>query len=650
MVVEDFPNFLDWIGPALLTFALVVGACAVGGICLGFLVAAIRHGPAEAFYSVAGVIARAGPDFLHTSPRRVLTIARLALKETFRRRVLLVAFSIFALALLFGGWFLNAQGEHPDRIYISFVMWGTQILVLLLAMLISAFSLPEDIRNHTIYTVVTKPVRSTEIVLGRILGFIAAGTLLLAAMGVISLLFVWRGLSHSHTLDLPAPVESEFSAVDEAATGRRPSAGAISEAWTTENAGHRHLVEIIEEVRPRSAVPPTEILRSEPRGDYVAYYRPVVRQVGSHSHSVRIDKSGDEPRIALTSDRGFFRARVPVYASELVFVDRAGEVKDRGVSVGDIWTYRGYIDGGVTLSRAEFLFDNFTAERFAHADVIPLEMTLAVFRSHTGSIREHIKASIQFESVPDDPQTQPKYVSEPMEFESDEHQVQVKGIERALPGELIGPDRKRLASGYFDLFDDFAANGRLKLVLRCVDQNQYIGVAKADVYFRAADGMYAWNFAKAYFGIWLQMAIITALGVALSTLLNTPVVILGVVCAIIFGFFSGDIQQLVAPQAEGGGPVESLVRLITQKNMQEPLEASFFSTLVKEADKLLIKIPEAMTHIVPNFARMDFSNHLTYGYNIDANRWLTALMVTISFCLGAAVLGYFCLRTRELAG
>ncbi len=80
-------------------------------------------------------------------------------------------------------------------------MTATNYLVLILAIFISAFSLPNDLKNKTIYTVVTKPVRGWEIVVGRILGFCAIGTVLLALMCVFSYFFVKRGLQHSHTVD-----------------------------------------------------------------------------------------------------------------------------------------------------------------------------------------------------------------------------------------------------------------------------------------------------------------------------------------------------------------------------------------------------------------------------------------------------------------
>ena len=46
----------------------------------------------------------------------------------------------------------------------------------------------------------TKPVRTSEIVLGRIVGFTIIGTVLLAVMGVSSYLFVVRSLAHTHEI------------------------------------------------------------------------------------------------------------------------------------------------------------------------------------------------------------------------------------------------------------------------------------------------------------------------------------------------------------------------------------------------------------------------------------------------------------------
>ena len=122
MVVENFIKFSDWIGGGLLLFGGIVLAACVLGIFFGYLVASFRHGPFEAFYVVSQVVGQAIPDFMFTSPRRVWAIARLAIKEAIRRKVILVTFGIFATTLLFGGWFMNASSEHPERIYVNFVL------------------------------------------------------------------------------------------------------------------------------------------------------------------------------------------------------------------------------------------------------------------------------------------------------------------------------------------------------------------------------------------------------------------------------------------------------------------------------------------------------------------------------------------------
>ena len=95
MVVENFPNFITWISGAAGLFALILLVAVVLGIFFGYVVASFRHGPFEAFYVVAQVIAQAIPDFLGTSFRRVWAMARLAIKEAIRRRVILVSFVIF---------------------------------------------------------------------------------------------------------------------------------------------------------------------------------------------------------------------------------------------------------------------------------------------------------------------------------------------------------------------------------------------------------------------------------------------------------------------------------------------------------------------------------------------------------------------------
>ena len=71
-------------------------------------------------------------DILSMSPTRVLAVARLTLKEAIRRKTLMV-FVIFAVLLMFGGWFLssgNSREELQTGVQIWFLLTAISWLVL----------------------------------------------------------------------------------------------------------------------------------------------------------------------------------------------------------------------------------------------------------------------------------------------------------------------------------------------------------------------------------------------------------------------------------------------------------------------------------------------------------------------------------------
>lgn len=669
MVVESFPKFLEWLiygsdqsQPALLLLLGIVLTASLVGLFLGYVVASFRHGPFEAFYVVAQVIGQAIPDFLGISWRRVWALARLAIKEALRRKVILVTFGIFALTLLFGGWFMKANTLNPDRIYVNFVLWGTQLLVLLMGLLLSAFSLPEDIKNRTIFTVVTKPVRSSEIVLGRIVGFGLLGTALLAAMAIISFLFVWRGLSHTHRIgDASTQTMAEFVEIDQEtmldARGKRVSPGVVMAAETESVSGHRHRLVVTKDVRAPKAVQPTDtanIWKQEVQDNgFIAYYRVLTEPTAGHTHRINVDGDDENATVQLGNATGYFRARVPVYAESLQFTDRDGELRPGGINVGHEWDYRGFVDGGTwrsptSLSSATFEFRDFHKSAFGEDDILPLEMTLGVFRTTMGDIERRVLGSLRFESVVDEA-VESRIVSEPIIFETNEFNIQTLPISRVQPGRIVAPDGTFEEQGLFDLFDDFASNGKLRLILKCEDKNQYIGCARADIYFRGPDGLYFGNFLKGYLGIWCQMMIVISMGVAFSTFLSSPVTMIATLVAIVVGFFGDFIRELAVPDTSGGGPVESFFRVVTQNNMETPLETGLATTIIEQVDKLAVFLLDKLTYLAPDFAKLNFSEFLTYGYSINSDRILVAVSIAVGFCLGLAILGYFGLKTREIA-
>src|SRR5207248_10860804 len=99
--------------------------------------------------------------------RRIFALAGLCFKEALRRRVLW-AFSALVLVFLFGSWFVASASKPEDQLrsYVQLVYWAMTPLLLFTSVLLAAFSIPADIRQQTIHTVLTKPVQRFEVYLG----------------------------------------------------------------------------------------------------------------------------------------------------------------------------------------------------------------------------------------------------------------------------------------------------------------------------------------------------------------------------------------------------------------------------------------------------------------------------------------------------
>ncbi len=171
-------------------------------------------GPWQVLVHIVGGVG----DLLGTSPRRCLALTQLTFREALRKKTLWV-FAVFAVLFLFAGWFLTDATADPDlqvKSYVSFVLRTISWLILPVAVLLACWGLPEDIKARSLHTVVTKPVRRHEIVLGRILGYSAIGGLVLVVMGTVGYLWIKRQLPEAMGSQLTArvPVYGTISFID----------------------------------------------------------------------------------------------------------------------------------------------------------------------------------------------------------------------------------------------------------------------------------------------------------------------------------------------------------------------------------------------------------------------------------------------------
>jgi len=630
MVVETAVKpFLQWLPWALLDWLMVVVVLTVVVVMFVWLWGALRHGPVAAARTVGRTFLSGLLDAVAISPGRVLALSWLAIKEAFRRRVIVVV-AVFVLLLLFAGWFLDPGSMYPARLYLSFVLTATTYLMLSLTLFLSALSLPADIKNRTLHTITTKPVRPSEIVLGRILGFAVVGSILLAAMGVVSCVFVERGLAHSHSLvqDDLSPLPSPDGEATKAKKGR-----------TNRQNNHTHNVYVNSKGIPR------------------------LETNKGHTHSITATELDEKAKgktdekfvYRIGRERGMLTARVPVYG-ELRFKDRNGKDSEKGINVGDEWTYRSYIQGG-TMSAAIWTFEGVTPQKFPKG--LPLEMTIEVFRTYKGdtSDPEGIPGIMGGLSLRN-PQTGVR--SKELSFTAKEYTTDSQFIPRELePAEqeadfsedddLFSSAAKDDAS--LDLFEDLVHDGKVEVWLTCLPNAQLFGAAEADLYVRAEDTSFRANFAKGYLGIWLQMVLVIAIGVMFGTFLSGPVAVLATAGTLLTALpvVSNFMVELSLGKTYGGGPFESLIRLLTQRNLTSELEPGLQTTVAKEADKVIQGGLNLISHALPNLGNYGFSDYVAHGFNISGDALLTASVRGFAFVLPLFIAGYFFLKTREVA-
>jgi hypothetical protein len=139
---------------------------------------------------VLGAILVSWRSILRLSPRRLWALAAQTVRESVRRRVLLLIPGAMILIVIFG--FFQRSFNEVGQIHqaIGTCILVTLILTLLLMVILSAFAFPREFESRTIYSLVTKPVSRVEIFLGKVLGLWLVAGIVLLLMGAFSYIYL----------------------------------------------------------------------------------------------------------------------------------------------------------------------------------------------------------------------------------------------------------------------------------------------------------------------------------------------------------------------------------------------------------------------------------------------------------------------------
>ncbi|MBM81054.1 MAG: hypothetical protein CMJ78_10730 [Planctomycetaceae bacterium] len=589
--------------PAVLHWAKAMGSFLLIVLSIAMLTSVILHGN-KGPKIVISWINSGLRDLLGISFRRVWALAQLTIREAVRRKALMV-FVVFSILFMFASWFLQDSTLRPDlqlKNYVSFVFRTITFLVLPVILILACWGLPEDIRLRSLHTVVTKPVRRSEVVLGRMLGFSTVGTIILVVMGFVGYLWVVR------------QVPTMLQQIDEVVENVRVQSNKTIEGVELKFEGD-----------------------TLPSGVEAAYSLNNISELRQQSPAAYdlYEKALD------LESRRVLACRVPVYAT-LEYMDREGRTEDEegkkvgGISVGYVWEHREYIEGA-TKARGMFTFRNVTP-----VDRLLLESRFEAFRTHKGRMGQSVLC--QYLIVNPETGVQVELPA----FEIAEFTQNVVTIDR----KLSYYDQEQSKEIEVDLFDNMVFDDdKIRIDVRCLDSGQYLGMAQSDFFIRQPDNPFHISFTKAASGIWMMMVLIIIISVTGSCFVKGPVAILLTSAMVVIGqAFREFMAKLVSGEQRGGGPIESAYRLLTHMNDTSDLPKTTSVGIMKWLDELMVKdILWIVQNIVPDFSHFRMSPYVAEGFDVPwDSSLLPALIVTVAYMIPCLLIGYYSLCLREL--
>jgi len=550
----------------------------------------------EMAMAVAGLVAIIGfggpfvRDCFRLRWGRVYALAKLSYKEAVRRRVVWVFLSILILYLFPARWFFQEKPEDELKSIIGVTTRGMNVLLITVGLLLASFSIPNDIKNLTIHTIVTKPVERFEIILGRFLGYLGLVTAALFIMTAFGLLLI--------------------------------NAGNVSDEAENES----------------------------------------------------------------------MKARVARYG-QLEFVKVASKQKPSagdftGVDVGREDTYRRYIAGHPQSPQRAIW--SFTSVPFGSdkSDHVLLEFAFDIYRTTKGE--EGAGVQVTFDMVThqwdaakkiDDPLNPGAQIT--ME---DAYNRDSQGLANAKPGDANWKKVDDLAERYgryvyrnWQIFDYHTSSipvpaglfrnaekgtpkraealsdtsstspPRLQVQVKCETPSQFVGVARYDLYFLVTEGNFSANYFKGAFGLWYRLVIALAISITCSTYLPGVLSFLTAMFLFIAGFFLDFITEVARGLSIGGGPLESLTRLINNNVATVDLDPTPTVRVFQSADRLIQWGFRRVLNVFPDVDRYGLTDYVAQGFSIGPDLLLLNLITLIGYVLPWLVAAYYLMKAREIA-
>ena len=661
-------------------WGLIFGVGIVVVAAVAFLVSLAMHRTAGigAFARQTGKLAREG---IQVSPRRIWAVSMLTFREAIRRKVLLV-FVVFAILFMFAGWFLsanNARAALQVEVHVAFVLKTISLLSIVVMVILACWGLPADIKARSVHTVVTKPVRRHEVYLGRIIGLSLIGTLVVATMGAVGYFWIVRQIpaeSHSH-LTCRVPVYGDLKFLDN--DGRPKDKGInvgdiwdfrsyiggggtskaaaiwtfrdVSKDWLVDQRDHRTGKIVIDSETDK----PAKAIRIETNFEVFRTYK------GDQKRGVRC-----EVRLVKNLRERTANGLGPIQKFDSIKKEIGNS--NFGAAADQIRVQvNGLRGGGLKPASNEFVLIEEGYNSFAKLldalkadgnDAGWLSEMAAAARKCATAAKGQNKADLAdsmsaladlMQANKDDlAKTIVDITASIRTFEVQEYRASTEIDIPVKTRYRINGKGDRQEGG--NLFEDFMIGDELSVHVVCRDRNQFLGMARPDLFIRLPNKHFAVGYSKAIIGVWLAVLLVIVLGVTGSTFLKGPVgTLLVVVMLLLGGAFHGFMEKVVSGELQSAGAFESAYRLINHHNPTAKIEGRRGTKFIKGVDGALSYVVNGAYRVVPNLGNFRMYPYVAKGFDVPfRSALLPAILTTVGFFVPCMLLGYLSLASREL--
>ena len=609
----------------------VVGFIAALVLFVMLGIALVSLGP-RGFMAVLRQLYEGIRDVSELSWRRIWALATLTIREAIRRKALLV-FVIFGVLFMFGSWFLTSASEKADiqiERHVVFVFTAVSWLVLPVVLMLACWGIPEDIKARSLHTVVTKPARRVEVVLGRMLGFALVATVIVAVMGTVGFVWIDRQIPRSihDRLVCKVPVYGRLSFLDR--QGEPTKSGInVGDVWTfrsyIEGSTKATAIWDFDHIGDSALKTPTDLgVESQAVDETLARDLKLAPGQGVVITKVLpgspVESLGLRPHDVILAFNGQDVGRPS---------DLAGIVKD--LKVGQTYPLTYTRDGKPLAVQVPWL------------EYLALQTGFESFRTHKGLMSSGLLCQLTLVN-PDTKLRVPLPPFEVAEYRGD-------GNQTPIPRTISYYDSEKRENKSADLLTDVVSNGVLRVEARCLNQEQFLGMARPDLFVRMADRPFYVGFFKALSGVWLEAIVVVMIGVAVSCFLKGPIATLLTFSILIVGQgFRELVDKIVTGQQLGGGPMESIYRMVTHMNQTVDMELSKpVTNAIKYSDQGVENGLWLVQQTFPNLTYFGMSSYVAKGFDVDFRAAiLPAIAVTLAYLIPCVLLGYYALKLREL--